>query len=93
MRRFASREQLSTPPWVLLTGSAGQIRASAQRWQVSWAPSRGGGMLLHDDPIYIVDAKGRISTAWEAPPDESGGVQARSTITAIAEAIQQARGR
>lgn len=93
MRRFARREQLSTPPWVLLTGSAEHIRVSAKRWQVSWAPSRGGGMLLHDDPVYIVGAKGRITTAWEAPPDESGGVQARSTITAISKAIQQARGR
>jgi cytochrome oxidase Cu insertion factor (SCO1/SenC/PrrC family) len=68
-RAFDTQERLAgLPNWLYLTGSLAQLRQTWKNYAIAAEITPGGGMILHNDVAYVIDASGRTRTELDLDP-------------------------
>ncbi|MCX6511868.1 MAG: SCO family protein [Actinobacteria bacterium] len=86
MAAFGRQEGLRAPNWQLLSGSSREIEDVSSSLRVLAQPLNNGGMLAHNDVIYVIDPRGRISIAWDATPSDDARTRG-SLVSALSTEI------
>jgi cytochrome oxidase Cu insertion factor (SCO1/SenC/PrrC family) len=89
-RAFDRQERLANlPNWLYLTGSAAQLRQVWHDYGIAAQVVPAGGMILHQDAAYVIDATGH--TRYELNMDPGPGTS--STQSAFAAVLADAASR
>jgi cytochrome oxidase Cu insertion factor (SCO1/SenC/PrrC family) len=68
-RAFDTQERLTgLPNWLYLTGSLAQLQQTWKNYAVAAEIAPGGGMILHNDVAYVIDASGHTRTELNLDP-------------------------
>jgi cytochrome oxidase Cu insertion factor (SCO1/SenC/PrrC family) len=68
-RAFDTQERLATVPnWLFLTGSLAQLQKTWKNYAIAAEITPSGGMILHNDVAYVIDASGRTRTELNLDP-------------------------
>ena len=68
-RAFDTQERLAgLPNWLYLTGSLAQLQQTWKNYAIAAEITPGGGMILHNDVAYVIDASGRTRTELDLDP-------------------------
>ena len=68
-RAFDTQERLTgLPNWLYLTGSLAQLQQTWKNYAVAAEITPGGGMILHNDVAYVIDASGHTRTELNLDP-------------------------
>jgi cytochrome oxidase Cu insertion factor (SCO1/SenC/PrrC family) len=88
-RAFDSEDQLaSLPNWRYLTGSLAQLEQAWKNYDVSAQILPAGGMVLHQDVAYVIDANGKTRTELNFDPGPSTSSTESSFAVELANAAQ-----
>jgi cytochrome oxidase Cu insertion factor (SCO1/SenC/PrrC family) len=86
---FDREDQLaSLPNWRYLTGSLPQLEQAWKDYDVSAQILPAGGMVLHQDVAYVIDANGRIRTELNFDPGPSSSSTESSFAVELASAAE-----
>jgi cytochrome oxidase Cu insertion factor (SCO1/SenC/PrrC family) len=68
-RAFDTQERLATMPnWLFLTGTLPQLQQTWKNYAIAAEIAPAGGMILHNDVAYVIDANGRTRTELNLDP-------------------------
>ena len=68
-RAFDTQERLTgLPNWLYLTGSLAQLQQTWKNYAIAAEIAPAGGMILHNDVAYVIDANGRTRTELNLDP-------------------------
>jgi cytochrome oxidase Cu insertion factor (SCO1/SenC/PrrC family) len=68
-RAFDTQERLaSVPNWLFLTGTLPQLQQTWKNYAIAAEIAPAGGMILHNDVAYVIDANGRTRTELNLDP-------------------------
>jgi cytochrome oxidase Cu insertion factor (SCO1/SenC/PrrC family) len=68
-RAFDTQERLATVPnWLFLTGTLPQLQQTWKNYAIAAEIAPAGGMILHNDVAYVIDANGRTRTELNLDP-------------------------
>jgi cytochrome oxidase Cu insertion factor (SCO1/SenC/PrrC family) len=88
-RAFDSEDQLaSLPNWRYLTGSLAQLEQAWKNYDVSAQILPAGGMVLHQDVAYVIDANGKTRTELNFDPGPATSSTESSFAVELANAAQ-----
>jgi cytochrome oxidase Cu insertion factor (SCO1/SenC/PrrC family) len=88
-RAFDSEDQLaSLPNWLYLTGGLPQLEQAWKNYAVSAQILPAGGMVLHQDVAYVIDANGKTRTELNFDPGPATSSTESSFAVELANAAQ-----
>jgi cytochrome oxidase Cu insertion factor (SCO1/SenC/PrrC family) len=86
---FDHEDQLaSLPNWLYLTGSLPQLEQAWKNYDVSAQILPAGGMVLHQDVAYVIDAKGKTRTELNFDPGPASSSTESSFAVELATAAE-----
>ena len=92
-RAFDQQEGLSrVPNWKFLSGPLPELRRVWKNYAVTAEVTPAGGMVLHNDVAYVIDAAGRTRTELDFDPGPGTAVSKSSFAAELSDAAVKAMG-